>query len=460
MGLQFGDAAGAARSIFTLNRRAPHMNTDLAAPPARPPDRDPEPGRRPPQASATHTSAANVRRAGFSSALNVGLMNRYLLTRTFGPMAAVLISTMLAFLLERVLRSLDLLAQTQDGFGYLVELMANLAPHYLGLVLPVGFFIALFVVVNQLNNESEIDAMLASGVSLGRISTPFVALGVVLMLISLLLYGFIQPYSRYGYRAVLHAAENAGWSGQIQPRALLSPDPSLILTAEGVDPTGQRLQKVFLRRLSPGGREDVLTAAFADIHRNQDGLSVTLDLRNGQQLSTDPNGRPHLLTFSDLTLRLPLAPAARLLRSRGSGEESELTLIELARMGYGGPTPALPRQTLLSELYSRLARALVLPMMPLLAVPFGLSAKRARSRAAFGIAGVLLFAFQSSLLLGQGLADKGTISAANAVGWPFAIFSSVCFLTFISSRKTPGENPVNRLAEFVSDKFRMVGLRA
>jgi lipopolysaccharide export system permease protein len=389
-----------------------------------------------------------------------GLMNRYLLSRTFGPMAAVLTSTMLAFLLERVLRSFDLLAQTQDGFSYLVGLMMNLAPHYLGLILPVGFFIALFVVVNRLNNESEIDAMLASGMSLGRIAAPFVALGVVLMLLSLLLYGFIQPYSRYGYRAVLHAAENAGWSGQIQPRALLSPDPSLLLTAEGVDPTGQRLQKVFLRRLSPGGREDVLTAATADIHHNQDGLSVTLDLRDGQQLSTNPTGAPHLLTFSELTVRLPLAPAARLLRSRGSGEETELTLTELARMGYGGPTPALPRETLLAELYSRLARALVLPLMPLLAVPFGLSAKRAQSRAAFAIAGLLLFAFQTSLLLGQSLADKGAASAATVIGWPFAIFSTICLLTFISSRKTPGENPVNRLAEFVSDRLRAVAPRA
>jgi hypothetical protein len=46
------------------------------------------------------------------------------------------------------------------------------------------------------------------------------------------------------------------------------------------------------------------------------------------------------------------------------------------------------------------------------------------------------------------------------IGWPFAIFSTICLLTFISSRKTPGENPVNRLAEFVSDRLRAVAPRA
>lgn len=141
------------------------------------------------------------------------IMDRYLLGRTYGPMGTVLITTMIAFLMERLLRYFHLLAETSDGSSYLVGLMVNLAPHYLGLVLPVGFFIALFVVVNRLNNDSEIDAMQASGLSLGRITTPFIGLGLLLMILSFLLYGFVQPYSRFAYRMVLHAAENAGWSG-------------------------------------------------------------------------------------------------------------------------------------------------------------------------------------------------------------------------------------------------------
>lgn len=382
------------------------------------------------------------------------IMDRYLLGRTYGPMGAVLTTTMIAFLMERLLRSLDLLAQSSDGFTYLVELMVNLAPHYLGLVLPVGFFIALFVVVNRLNTDSEIDAMQASGMSLGRISAPFIGLGLMLMILSLLLYGFVQPYSRYGYRMVLHAAENAGWSGQVKPRAIFSPDPSLILTAEGADPTGEILDRVFIRRLAPSGQEVVFTASTAEIRRNQEGRSATLILRDGQQLSTNPNGTPGLLTFTSLTLRLPLVPPARLLRHRGIGEETELTLVELANRGFGAEPPALPRQTLLAELYSRLARAIVLPLMPLLAVPFGLTAKRVESRAAFAIAGILLFVFQVSLLFGQGMADKAALPAAIAIGVPFAGFAAIAIATFVSSQQSPGENPVNRLTEWVSDGFQ------
>ena len=386
-------------------------------------------------------------------------MDGYLLSRTIGPMAAVVGSAMLAFLMERVLRALDQMSQTRNELSYVAQLLVNLAPHYVGLVLPAGFFIALFVVVDRLNDQSEIDAMLASGMSLSRIASPFVALGLVLMLLSLLLYGFIQPYSRYAYRAVLNAANNAGWDGEVQAQTILSPDGGFILTADAVDPTGQRLRRIFIRRRAADGGEDVLTAPAAEIHRNRDGQSVTLDLGGGQQVSRTAGGAVRMLTFSDLSLQLPLAPSAKLFRARGQGEETELTLIELARLGYGGEPPALPRQTLLAELYSRLARAVVLPLMPLLAVPLALTAKRAGPRAASAMAGVLLFAFQTSLVFGQALAAKGLASAAHAEGWPFGVFAAACLLTFASSRKTPGEGPVDKVADLVSDGFRFLSGR-
>ena len=377
-------------------------------------------------------------------------LDRYLLGCALPPMAAVLASTMVAFLLERLLRSLQLLAETDRGFDFLVRMAVNLTPHYAGLVLPGGFFIGLFVAIDRLNNGSEIDALLASGVSLSRITAPFVGLGLVLMMISVLLYGFVQPYTRYGYRAVLHAAKNAGWSGEVKAQAVLSPGPALVLTVDGVDKTGHQLTHVFIRRVGADGREDVFTAQYAELHRDSDHRSVSLDLVDGQQVMRPPGHTPQLLSFSRLTLRLPLVQAAKLLRSRG-GEESELTLVELAQQGFGGDAPAPLRQTLLAELYSRLARALALPFMPLLAVPFALTAKRAGSTPGMAVAGLLLFGFQASLILAQGMVAAGRVWALPAQGLPFALFVTACLATFLASRDRPGENPVAWLAERADD---------
>lgn len=378
-------------------------------------------------------------------------LDRYLLKRTLTPMSAVLISTMVAFLMERLMRSFQLLSQTTDGFKFLTELLVNLVPHYVGLTLPGGFFIGLFVVVNGLNKSSEIDAILASGTSLGRFATPFVCLGVLLMAFSILLFGFVQPYSRYAYHAVLHAAEKAGWNGDVRPKALLSSD-SFFLTADHADASGRQLQRVFVRKIEPDGREDVLTATSAIVRKEAGGPSVTLELHDGQQISTTRDARVFVTDFSRFAFDLPLSLSTRLFRVRGD-EVSELTLVELARQGFGEAAPALPRQTLLAELYTRSSRALILPLLPLLAVPFGLSAKRAGSGSAMAAAGVLLFLFETSMLLGQALTASTGLPALLTIGLPAAVFTAACAATWVASRRRPGENPVSWVSEHIAAFF-------
>jgi len=386
------------------------------------------------------------------------LLDRYLLRRALTPMCAVLLSTMVAFLMERLMRSFQLLSQTTDGFKFLTELLVNLVPHYVGLTLPGGFFIGLFVVVNDLNRNAEIDAVLASGASLGRFAAPFVGLGAVLMIFSVLLFGFIQPYSRYAYHAVLHAAAHAGWNGDVRPKALLAAAPGVFLTADDADVSGRRLEHVFLRKIGPDGREDVLTAISATVRKGADDRSVMLELVDGRQVSTTRDDQVYVTNFSHFAFTLPLSASAKLLRERGD-EVSELTLIELAQQGFGAPKPALPRQVLLAELFARSSRALMLPLLPLLAVPFGLSAKRAGSGSAMAIGGVMLFLFETSMILGQAMVSATGLPAIAAIGAPAAMFAAACIATWVTSRRRPGENPVSWMAERVATLFSAIARR-
>jgi lipopolysaccharide export system permease protein len=381
-------------------------------------------------------------------------LDRYLLRRALTPMAAVLISTMVAFLMERIMRSFQLLSQTTDGFKYLSELLVNLVPHYVGLTLPGGFFIGLFVVVNGLNKSSEIDAILASGLSLGRFAAPFVGLGAALMMFSVLLFGFIQPYSRYAYHAVLYAAEKAGWNGDVRPKALLSTGP-LFLTADRTDASGRNLQRVFIRKIEPDGREDVLTAVSAVVRKDAGDQSVTLDLHDGRQVSTTPDAQVYITDFASFSFDVPLSLSGKLFRVRGD-DVSELTLIELAQRGFGKTQPTLPRQTLLADFYARTSRALILPLLPLLAVPFGLSAKRAGSGSAMATGGILLFLFETSMILGEAMATSAGLPAALTVGLPAVLFATICIATWVASRKRPGQNPVSWVTERIAALFAAI----
>ncbi len=376
-------------------------------------------------------------------------IDRYLLRLSFWPMVGATGVTLVALLLERILRLLDMLAASNDRFGFVAQLAVNLVPHYIGLTLPAAFFLALMIVVNRLNQASEIDALLAAGVSLTRLAAPYVLLATALTAVSLLVFGFLQPYSRYAYRAVLHSAQNAGWNGLVPAETILAPSKNLTMTTDEADAAGQQLSNVFIRRITESGREEITTAGMAEVRRMADGKSVRLALRDGQQLRFNAQGRPEVLSFKAFTMQLPLTGPARLLRARG-GDERELTLFELARQAESGHS-TIPREALKGELYGRLAKAFVLPFLALLGVPLGLSAKRSGRAPGMVVGGILLLAFFHGVQLGQGLAATGRISSELAVGVPFFGFAAIAVGIFLSSRTRPGETPVGRVMEHISN---------
>lgn len=371
----------------------------------------------------------------------LALIDRYTLRLTIWPMLGCLGVTVIALLLERTLRLLDMLSQSSTRFGSVMSLTADLLPHYLGLALPVAFFVALFIVITQLDDGSEIEAFLASGVPLTRMAVPYVALGAVLMVFSIFVFGYSQPYSRYAYRAVLYAAENAGWNGRLDGGAFVN-DGDSVLTADDADVEGRALRRVFIRRTTPGGGEEVITARSAQLVSRPDGKAVTLVLQDGSRVSESKAGTFDTLRFHTFVMQNNLAGVTSLLRARG-GDERELTLGELLSRAKR-PNPVVPRRALMAEFYARLARSLVLPFLPLIALPLGLAAKRQRRAAGLLLAGALLLAFQHGLQFGQGLARAGKTTPEIGVGVPFFLFTGFCLWMFAGSRKRPGDTPIGR----------------
>ncbi|MEO6340727.1 MAG: LptF/LptG family permease [Caulobacteraceae bacterium] len=388
--------------------------------------------------------------------MGVRLIDRYVLRMSAKPMLGCLGVTLVALLLERALRIFDLLAQSSARFGYVFELTANLVPHYLGLALPASFFIAIFLVVTRLSDGSEIDALMAGGVSLARLAAPFVALGVVLTLFSLILSGYLQPYTRYTFRAAMRAAEAAGWNGRLAAQSFVSAGEGVTLTADDADPTGRRLWRVFVRRTLKDGREEITTARTAELRRVTKGGAVQLVLEHGERLTESAKGQYGITRFDQHVVEAPLAGAAVALKARG-GDERELTLDELwGEMRHGdGP---IRRETYAAEFYTRIMRAVTLPLLPLLGLPLGLASKRGRRSSGVIIAGLVLVGFQHSLQFAQSLAAGGHAAPEGVllVGSGFAV---LCGSIFWGSRERPGDTPVSRGVEQLAIGLeRLIGL--
>lgn len=372
------------------------------------------------------------------------LLDRYLLRQLLPVLALCLGTVLIALLLERLLRLFDLLAENAHALPAVFRLVLNLVPHYLGLALPAAFFVALFVVIAKLGDENELDAYLAGGQSIARLTRPFLAVSVVLALVSFAVFGWLQPYARYTYRAVMYSALNAGWDARLQPGTFASAGSGYMLTADEVDGSGRQLKRVLIRR-EVDGREELTTGTTGALIPSGDGRWLKLQLDDGEHLRDRPAGDLLSVRYRRLETNTAFTPDAPPFRSRGSNER-ELTLPELRRGRVAGASgdSELAASKLAGEFHGRLARSLSLPLLPLLAIPLGMSAKRGRRTASLIVAAVLMLLFHNSLQLGESLAESGKVAVGLGVWGPWLAFAALCAWIYSQSLARPGDNPVTR----------------
>jgi lipopolysaccharide export system permease protein len=383
------------------------------------------------------------------------LIDRYLLGSMIPPMAVAFAVVLVSLLLYRILEIFNLLASSSAQFELVSRMIAALLPHYLGLALPAGFFISILVVVARMGDASEIDALLASGVSMERLTAPFMAASLIVCVASALLLGYLQPYGRYDYNAGLNQALGAGWNARLQSRTFLAPSERFVLSADRADATGRGLEGVFLRRLDAAGQEQLFTARRGMLRPSADGRQVQLVLIDGQQLVDRPGG-PVVGAFQQLEIEAPAAAAAGLFRSRGETAR-ELTFGELlARMSGAGTDDN--RRRAASEFHTRAVRSVSPLFLPLLAVPLGMAAKRGRRTGGFILAAVTLLLYQYGIDMTQALADLGLADPATAVWSAFAVFAGLCSWVYATSRNRPGETPLSALVDAIG--AFMEGLRS
>ena len=380
-------------------------------------------------------------RGAYTSLWRPSILDGYMLRMLAAPAAAVLGVTLVAFLLDQTLHLINQLAANGARLGYLFGLVTNLVPYELGLALPASFFVSMFIVIARLDEESEIDAILSGGVSFERIVAPLVFAGLVLGVVSLLLVGYLQPYSRFGYRALLNAATDAGWTARLDPQVFINAGPDFTISADEADATGRRLKGVFIRRKTQAG-ETVVTATEGVLSLRRDQKTTELRLDGGMILADAAPGSARLLRFGDFTDR-EIVAGSEALRPRG-GDEEELTLPELLSESRR-PDALIPRRVLQAELYARLTRSLAIPLLPFMALPLALAAKRGRRAPGMIIGAIVLVAYHHAITLAKGFAVEGRLDPLVAMGGLYAILAAITVGLFLSSRRRPGETPISGL---------------
>ena len=384
------------------------------------------------------------------------ILDRYILGLTLKPMMISLSIVLLALLLERILRLIDILATAGAPVFIAFALAGNLVPHYLGFAMPAGFALGVYSAISKMSLGAELEAGLASGVSVRTMTRPLILLGCALSVVSIVVVGFASPYCRYIYREIINQSTAYAWRAHAPAATFISVKDGLTVTADEVDKTGRGLTGVFIQNRKDG--QDVVTsAATGRLELTEDKSAIQLKLFNGAVVRDDGSPDPSTLRFKEFVLDKKFDLEAPPFRPRG-GSERELTMFELWNEMSTPVTTAYYRR-LAAEFHGRLSRSLSLPFLPLLIVPLSMTMRRNARVVNMIAAGVTMVIFHNALQIGETMADKGVVPAVLACWTPFALFLLISVWLFRTSTDRPGDTAISRAIDAVGGALARLARR-
>ena len=379
----------------------------------------------------------------------------YTLRALLGPLLISVGVLLTAQILERLLRLFELAAATGASALMVLEMIGSLVPHYLGTALPAAFFAAIFMATARIGDDNELDAMLATGRSITRMAVPYVFVALVLVAFSAYLFGYLQPMTRYGYNATAYAARNAGWNARMEANRFVSVKKGYTLGADAVGADGRTLGQVFVER-HDADAEEIVTAERGRLVPSADGTSLQLELGNAMIVNALADGTVRIMQFMEGRINEDFTAVPPPFRARGGAPDGDDAVRELTLPELLAPPPAAQDVTAAQrngEFHGRLARSVLPLLLPLLALPLGMAAKRGRRAAGTVFAVLALLSLNQALQFGEALAETGRAAAWLSVWLPMLLFGLLGVWLFRSSLQWPGDNPVVRAVTAIETAF-------
>ncbi len=378
-------------------------------------------------------------------------LDGYTLRALLGPLVLALVVLLLALILNKVLVLFDRAAATGASPLLVAKMIASLVPHFLGFALPAAFFSAIFMAVARSGDDSELDAMLATGRSITRIAVPYFLVAIALVGFNFYLFGFLQPLTRYGYNVDVYLATQTSWNSRMESNRFVTVKQGYTLSADNVGPDGRQLGGVFVERGDARG-EEIITAQRGQLEPSPDGTRLLLGLNDGLVVADRPDGSMRTLEFREIRLNEDFTAVPPPFRARGDSVR-ELTLPELRSSTVTANLSAKERRKVTGEFHGRVARTFLPLLLPLLALPLGMAAKRGRRAPGTVFATLALLTLNQALQFGESLGEAGRAPAWLTVWSPVAIFAVFGIWLFRSSLQWPGDNPVMRAVSAIEAGF-------
>ncbi len=369
-------------------------------------------------------------------------IDRYLFGLILVPLVGTLVVAAMLLVLDRMLRLFDFVINEGGPVSVVWRMLGNLLPEYLSLGIPIGVMLGILLAFRRLAMSSELDALLAAGISHGRLlRVPFM-FAIVFAVANFGIVGWLQPVTRYAYENLRFELRSGALGASIKVGEFANLGGGMTLRVEESRSQGADLRGLFVRGAGKDGQVIAATAARGTFLATDDPEYILLRLQQGTLVhSPGPGATPRVLSFvsHDLPIRLPEMAT---FRKRGEGN-LEATLPELFRTMIGGAT-ADERRGASATFHRRMVQCVIMFILPFLAIAMAVPPKRSTSALGVFLSIIALVTFHKFTEYGERMGALGRIDPVLAQWLPFALFMALAFYLYRVLGK-PGGQPIGAL---------------
>jgi lipopolysaccharide export system permease protein len=387
-------------------------------------------------------------------------IDRYIARLIIVPLVGTLTLAAMLLVLDRMLKLFDFVVSEGGPVKVVWQMLANLLPEYLGLGIPIGLLLGVLLAFRRLALSSELDAMRAVGLGYTRLLKVPYLYAIALLFLNLGVVGFLQPVSRYGYEHLRFDLRSGALGASIKVGEFTSLGKHMTMRVERSEKEGRLLHGVFVAVDNKDGKTLAVTADHGTFLATDDPNTILLRLQNGRLVHSQPGYRaPRVLAFQiqDLPVNLPKVEAFRRRGGNAVGDNDELTLPELLKLGQADKAAPARRQAARANAYFRLAEILMMLLMPMLAVALAVPAKRSTSGLGIFLAIVMVVVYHKINQYGLRMGEIGRLDPFVSLWTPFAAFAGVILWMYWTLAYKPGGQPIGALDRAAAKVAKTIG---
>ena len=290
------------------------------------------------------------------------ILSRYVLREHFGPLAFALTALTSLLLLNFIAKRFGDLVGKGLPASVIAEFFALALPFTVAMTLPMAVLVAVLYAFSRLASESEITALKASGVSMGRILAPVLGGATVLAIGMVFFNDYVLPAANHRLRILQTDIGRTKPTFALREQVINDVVPGrLFLRARRIDKAISRLHEVVIYDFGDGSKRRTIVADSGDLSFVPGTGDMALVLFHGTMTEIPNNAPTQLSRLSYTTDRITVRGVANSF-SRDSADsyksEREMGVCEMQAQVYGAEKDLYRETRSVSMMQSRALKAL------------------------------------------------------------------------------------------------------